>query len=305
MNHRLLNIVGVVTVLALSSFLLFWGMYYLKDEGVQKSQISFDALFRDVGTLTKGDPVKANGVKIGRVSDIKFDSAVGKVRVSLEVDGQFPIPQKSEIRLQNIGLLGERQIGITLSSDRSAFIANGAVLEGIYDYGIAETMATAGEVFDSARVLLKTVRGVVDSTIATPKFRKDFNDILDQTLYLQKRADTLIRKVDPALRQSLGNLRVASSKVNQLLDENKAPLRQTVDNAQRLTSESRALVARADSLASRLNRITAKLESSDNTAGALMQNKELYEDLRSTLRSTDSLMLIIINKGLDVNVDLF
>lgn len=305
MNHRLLNVVGVLIVLSLSCFLLFWGMYYLKDEGVQKQQLTFDVLFRDVGTLTKGDPVKANGVKIGRVSDIRFDQKATQVRVSVEVDGDFPIPHQSEIRLQNIGLLGERQIGITLAADRSQMIHAGETLNGIYDYGIAETMATAGTVFDSARILLNTVRGVVDSTIATPKFKKDFNLILDQTLLLQRKADSLVRKVDPTLRRSLGNLQTASVRVNQLLEENRQPLRQTVDNTQRLSAESRALVAKADSLTQRLNRITSKLESSDNTAGALLQNRELYEDLRSTLKSTDSLMLIIINKGLDVNVDLF
>lgn len=305
MNHRLLNVVGVLIVLSLSCFLLFWGMYYLKDEGVQKQQLTFDVLFRDVGTLTKGDPVKANGVKIGRVSEIRFDQKATQVRVSVEVDGDFPIPHQSEIRLQNIGLLGERQIGITLGSDRSQLIRAGETLSGIYDYGIAETMATAGTVFDSARILLSTVRGVVDSTIATPKFKRDFNLILDQTLLLQRKADSLVRKVDPSLRRSLGNLQTASVRVNQLLEENRQPLRQTVDNTQRLSTESRALVAKADSLTQRLNRITSKLESSDNTAGALLQNRELYEDLRSTLKSTDSLMLIIINKGLDVNVDLF
>lgn len=305
MNHRLLNVVGVLIVLSLSCFLLFWGMYYLKDEGVQKQQLTFDVLFRDVGTLTKGDPVKANGVKIGRVSEIRFDQKATQVRVSVEVDGDFPIPHQSEIRLQNIGLLGERQIGITLGSDRTQLIRAGETLSGIYDYGIAETMATAGTVFDSARILLSTVRGVVDSTIATPKFKRDFNLILDQTLLLQRKADSLVRKVDPSLRRSLGNLQTASVRVNQLLEENRQPLRQTVDNTQRLSTESRALVAKADSLTQRLNRITSKLESSDNTAGALLQNRELYEDLRSTLKSTDSLMLIIINKGLDVNVDLF
>lgn len=305
MNHRMLNVVGVMIVLMLSCFLLFWGMYYLKDEGVQKQQLSFDVLFRDVGTLTKGDPVKANGVKIGRVSDIRFDPAQSKVRVSVEVDGDFPLPHNSEIRLQNIGLLGERQIGITLGNSKDQWIHAGETLPGIYDYGIAETMATAGEVFDSARVLLSTVQGVVDSTIATPKFKQDFNQILDQTLLLQRKADSLVRRVDPSLRRSLSNLQTASVRVNQLLEDNRAPLKQTVDNTHKLSVESRALVAKADSLTQRLNRITAKLESSDNTAGALMQNRELYEDLRSTLKSTDSLMLIIINRGLDVNIGLF
>lgn len=305
MKHNKLRAIGVGIVILLTIFLLFWGMSYLKDEGVKTKQMGFDILFKDVGTLTKGDPVKANGVKIGRVADIQFDPSAGQVRVAVEVDGSFNIPLKSEFRLQNIGLLGERQIGIALGQDRSQLLQANTTVLGIYDYGIAETMATAGEVFDSARILLSTVRGVVDSTIATPKFKKDFNTILDQTLHLQRRADSLLTKVDPTLRQSLKNLKIASSRVNQLLDENKEPLKQTVSNAQQLSQEGRHLVAKADSLTQRLNRITARLENTDNTVGALMQNKELYQDLRSTLKSTDSLMLIIINKGLDVNVDLF
>jgi phospholipid/cholesterol/gamma-HCH transport system substrate-binding protein len=303
MNHRTLKITGVLLVIALAVVILIGGMTYLKDQEFGRKNHQYTVTFNDVGTLTKGDPVKTNGVKAGKVLDIEFLSDRNLVAVTLEVGSEVEIPANSEFRLQNIGLLGERQIGISMGSGPA--LAPGSEVKGIYDYGISETMAVAGEVFDSAQVLLQTVRDVVDSTVADPSFRHDLKSIMSNTIRLQARVDSLYDRSAPRIDRSLRNLTLASDRAEKILAENQGPLRKTVNRADTLSQEALVLLRRADSLALRLDRISSRLEKSDNTAGAMLQDRMLYDELRSTLKNTDSLMQIIRAKGLDVNVDLF
>jgi phospholipid/cholesterol/gamma-HCH transport system substrate-binding protein len=303
MTNRKIKVFGVVAVLVLAAVILVWGMTYLKDQDFQNQTHSYVVTFQDVGTLTKGDPVKTNGVKAGKVVEIAFDPNRNLVAVTLEVDSKVQIPQNSEFRLQNIGLLGERQIGIAMGQGQA--LANGSEVKGIYDYGISETMAVAGQVMDSAQILLTTVRSVLDSTVADPRFRQDLKDIMSNTLRLQGRIDSLYDRSAPRIDRSLKNLTLASARAEAILKENQAPIRQTISRADTLSQDALVLLRRADSLAIRLDAISQRLERNDNTVGAMLHDRALYDDLQKTLRSTDSLMNIIRAKGLDVNVDLF
>ncbi|MDB9744183.1 MlaD family protein [Fibrobacterales bacterium] len=289
-------------VLLLSTFILAFGMQYLSDEDPSRKTLSYELYFPQVGTLTLGDPVKANGVKVGRVQNIEL---VGlKVKVSIRVFDDVYFPINSEVRLQNIGLLGERQIGIVLGDSKTNYAESDKIV-GIYDYGIAETMATAGDVFDSSKILLESVRRVLDSTIAAKKFPEQFNTIVSNTLTLQNRIDSLLDVTDPALRVSLSNLKKASIKVNKLIDDSEQPVKNILSGGEKLTEQASHLATQADSLSSRLSGLLTKIESRENTVGVLLSDTTLYTDVRKTLKDVDSLFLVIINHGLDINVDLF
>jgi phospholipid/cholesterol/gamma-HCH transport system substrate-binding protein len=289
-------------VLLLSTFILSFGMQYLSDEDPSRKSLSYELYFPQVGTLTLGDPVKVNGVKVGRVQNIELIELEVRVSITVFDDVQFPI--NSQVRLQNIGLLGERQIGIVLGDSQKKY-AESDKITGIYDYGIAETMATAGDVFDSSKVLLESVRRVFDSTIAAKKFPEQFNAIMSNTLTLQNRLDSLLNVTDPALRVSLKNLKQASIKVNKLIDNSKVPVKNILSGGERLTEQTSHLATQADSLSIRLSSLLSKVESRENTVGVLLNDTSLYTDVRKTLKDVDSLFLVIINHGLDINVDLF
>lgn len=289
-------------VLLLSTFILAFGMQYLSDEDPSRKSLSYELYFPQVGTLTLGDPVKVNGVKVGRVQNIELIELEVRVSITVFDDVQFPL--NSEVRLQNIGLLGERQIGIVLGDSQKKYAESDKII-GIYDYGIAETMATAGDVFDSSKVLLESVRRVLDSTIAAKKFPEQFNAIVSNTLTLQNRLDSLLDVTDPALRLSLKNLKQASIKVNKMIDNSEVPLKNILSGGEQLTGQASDLTIQADSLSTRLSGLLSKIESRENTVGVLLNDTSLYSDVRKTLKDVDSLFLVIINHGLDINVDLF
>ena len=76
------------------------------------------ANFEDVSGLKIKSPVTMSGVRIGRVSDIEFDSqrfeAVVKIRIESKYD---TLPKDTSASIYTAGLLGEKYIGLEAGGD--------------------------------------------------------------------------------------------------------------------------------------------------------------------------------------------
>jgi len=293
-------LVGLVVLTSL--LILIFGVFFLNDKDPREQMSEYHLLFNQVSTLTDGDPVKVNGVKMGRVEGMVLHGH--QVRVSVQVQAEVNIPKDSEVKVQNIGIMGERQVGILLGRSQE-FYSPGDTLTGGFDAGISEVMGYAGEVMDSAKVLMEILREVVDSTVARPEFRDGFNRIVTKAEQLEDRLNTLLDDTDPMLRSSLVSLNQAARKVNEMIDENRQPVGDLVSNATSISTDAQAMMVTTDSLLNRMMVLTDKLQSRDNTMGILLNDDQLHRELNSTVQSADSLLQVIIGHGLDVNIDFF
>jgi len=292
--------VGLVIVVAV--VILVFGVFFLNDNDPRETYEIYHLRFNQVSTLAQDDPVKVNGVKLGNVNSIYLHGNGVLVRISLRNDVKIPID--SDIRVQNIGLLGERQIGIILG-DSSRTFSLGDTIRGQFDAGIAEVMGMAGEVLDSVKAVMNIAHELLDSTLATQDFRDRFRNIMAKAEDLEDHAIGLIQRADPALQGSLSGLSNATKKVNDILDENRMPLKNLVADANSLLGHTNALISGADTAVQKVLTLTEKLESQNNTLGILLNDRKLHDDLSATIRSADSLFRIIIKDGLDVNIDFF
>lgn len=299
-NSSLYLAVGLVVLLAI--IILIFGLFFLNDKDPREAFNTFYLRFPQVSTLTLDDPVKVNGVKLGKVEDIYLSGHRVLVRIRLRTD--VKIPRGSEIRVQNIGIMGERQIGIILSDTNSYFAPNDTI-DGQFDAGIAEALGLAGELFDSTKVLIQTVQTVMDSTVADPQFRKQFKGLVNKTEHIEDRLIVMIDETDPQLKKSLKSLNSATTKVNALLDTTGAPLGSLITQSRGVLNNADSVISELNTVTKRLDGLTKKLQSKDNTAGLLLNDRALHDDLVQTVHSADSLFQIILKDGLDVNVDFF
>jgi len=76
------------------------------------------ARFNNVGQLKVKAPITLAGVRIGRVSNISFDSNKYQAIVTLEIDGRYrKIPRDSSASILTAGLLGEQYVGLEAGAD--------------------------------------------------------------------------------------------------------------------------------------------------------------------------------------------
>jgi phospholipid/cholesterol/gamma-HCH transport system substrate-binding protein len=82
--------------------------------GGQRPGYHVSAEFDNVGDLKVGSPVTMSGVRMGEVTDIRFDSKDYKAVVSMRIDTQYnQIPEDSYASIQTQGLLGGKYIGLS------------------------------------------------------------------------------------------------------------------------------------------------------------------------------------------------
>jgi len=118
MTNRKNNIVvGLFVILSL--LILLFGVYFLKEATPGQKSDTYYAIFPQVSTLQDGDPIKVNGVKMGKVDGIELTGS--NVRVTLKMNRGVKLPKDTEVRIQNIGLMGERQVGILLGRSGEAW----------------------------------------------------------------------------------------------------------------------------------------------------------------------------------------
>jgi phospholipid/cholesterol/gamma-HCH transport system substrate-binding protein len=301
MTDRKNNIVVGVFVL-LSVFILLFGVYFLKEAKPGQKFDAYRIYFSQVSTLQGGDPVKVNGVKAGKVDDIALEG--NRVRVTVKLNRGIRIPKDSDVRIQNIGLMGERQIGILLGGSGEA-VEPGGEFTGSIDAGIAEAMGVAGEVFVEAETLVRSLRTVMDSTVGKPEFVATFNGLVRQTEDVSRRLGVFLEEIDPKVKTSLNNLENASSQVRFILKEQEEPVRNIIRNGQEVSGRLKDVVEKADKVADEMNRLLARANSGNSTLGAMLNDSTFYVELRSTLNSADSLFKQIEKQGLDVNIKLF
>jgi len=310
-NTKINFVVGLVILVAI--LILMFGVHFLKNTVPGEKTDYYYVVFDKVSTLQKGDPIKLNGVKMGRVKDIELWK--GKVRVRFHLKRSFTdhqgetilvkIPKNSTLTVQNIGLMGERQIEIELGSSNDYFEPGDIIEKGLFDAGIAEAMGTAGEVFEESKKLILTIRATFDSTVGREDFSENFNGVLTDTKGLTKNLSDLVEFVDPKVKQSVINLEKASKELEALMESQAPAVEKLVNKGFDISDKADALVGKLDGITDEVTGIVRKINSKEGTLGALISDTAFFNDLTSTLENADSLLSTIRKKGLDVNVDIF
>jgi len=103
-------LLGFAALLFLTTQLPASGMRF----GGARAGYHVSADFDDIGDLKVGSPVTMAGVRVGEVSNIRFDPKSFKAVVHMRIDPQYnQIPEDSFASIQTQGLLGGKFIGLS------------------------------------------------------------------------------------------------------------------------------------------------------------------------------------------------
>lgn len=89
---------------------------YANDEGYV-----ITAKFEDASGLKVRSPVAMAGVRLGRVTDIKFDNLSLQAIVTMRIESQYKtLPKDSSASIYTAGLLGEKYVGLEPGGDEAS-----------------------------------------------------------------------------------------------------------------------------------------------------------------------------------------
>ena len=261
--------------------IMFIGMNFLKGLNLFSSTSTYFISFDDISGLSSSAPIYADGYKVGAVSDIQYGyDKSGHIIIKAEIDKQLRIPQGSSAEIVS-DMLGNVKVNLLLANNPRERVAIGGIINGNINNG------AMGQLQD----MVPTVMAIL------PK--------LDSIA-----ASLNVLLADPALANSLhnvetvtGNLTVTTTQLNTLLTNlnhdvpgmmKKAG--NVLDNTTTLTAnlskvDVAGTMAKVDATLQNVEEFTAQLNDREGSLGLLMHDPALYNNMNSTLRSADSLLI--------------
>ncbi len=235
--------------------------------------------------LKPGQPILLAGVTAGSVADVEYDPK-GTVRVTLRMSKNFHVPKGSVASSIPLGFFGDRAIAIEPIIGVTEMTNEGDSLI------VSKSGATTDEVIATSDSIAKDVRGItlpLKQQLIDSGGVRDIAEILRSTSALTKQLNGVI------IAQNV-QLTAAMTSVNRSLKalERTAGALDSlrVDSLTRSAGRASANVAAiTDSLRrtmQMLNATLAHLERGDGTAGKLLTDSLLYNDVRRLVTRLDS-----------------
>jgi phospholipid/cholesterol/gamma-HCH transport system substrate-binding protein len=273
--------VGIAVLAAL--VVLVWGVTWLSDARLAKRRQTYHARFSDVGGLAEGDPIKVNGVQKGVVGGIAL--VPGGVVVDLSLDRDVPLTRDARVYVRNVGLMGEKFIAVALAPTGPRR-ATRDTIDGVYESGVPEVISQMG----SALTSLQRVSDQIDRVLALAEERGSWKTTLANVEDASIGLAEAVRENREDVGAITDNLREMSSELRMLVIEKRPVVASSVDRIEATSQRVDSLVVRLDDLTRRFARVSDHLESDSTTVGRLLTERELYDDLRRTLRETSQLV---------------
>lgn len=266
--------IGIVVIIAIG--MLYFGLNYLKGINIFKPDTYFYAKYDRVDGIVKTTHVYVNGFQVGHVSDIIFDySKEAPIVLEITVDKKLVIPAGTVAEVYDTGLMGDKAIQLKLGKDYSKVHNTGDTLASSISNGLIAGIVE--QIVPPIKDLIPTIDStisVLQNTLSSPEIKNIIVNA-DATMANLKKASESLEKDVPAIMSNvnkvcndLSNVTVAFKKV---------------DWEKTLGSVEATMV--------NLKATTDKFNSTDNSLGALLNDKALYAGLDSTVNSANALLI--------------
>lgn len=301
---------GLIAILAIVGFVMLF--QFTKGKSIFSSDNIFYAKYDNVEGLEVSNPVFINGLKVGRVDDIKpITNAEGKISfvVKASVDKGFSFSKKSTLEIYEQGLMSgtAMRINPVYGADLAQ---NGDTLAANYKLSM---MASLGSEVGPMKEQMQSVLKNADSLLTNS------NKIMDA----QNRAE--IRALLISLNKTMASLEATSKQANALLSDNNPRVQQMLDNASLATTSAKdamdkygkvaeqidinqlnGAISKLSEASTNLNILMSGIQSGEGSLGKLAKDEQLYQNLSNTARSLDSLLVDVkANPKRYINISVF
>ncbi len=284
--------VGVFVILGIVGF--FTVLFLMTSPAMFRGRYMVATLVDDAQGIRRGDPVRMRGINVGRVH--RFDlHPEGGVTITLEVEGEWPIPEGSRTELLSMGVLGGMVVSVIPGAGERT-VGPGDVLPGTSSGGVLasadDLAADAADVFDRVRRLLSdsAVAGAGDAVL-------QLRDVLaDVRAVTEGQADE-VRALLASLRRSAQNVEAATGAKE---------WSRTAAKAEVALDRLDATAAAVDRSMASIQAIATRIENGQGTLGRLSVDESLYESLDDAAASLAALLDDVrANPGRYLKIEVF
>jgi phospholipid/cholesterol/gamma-HCH transport system substrate-binding protein len=209
-------------------------------------------LFNDISGLPDKARVKIAGVEVGGVNNIALEDS--KARVSIWIRNDVKIHRGARASIVSTGIIGYKYIELTTGDPDQPLLQNNDLLIGTEAPSLEKMAERVLEQVESLAASIKQIdfKRIGDDVAITVANLRDVSDALRTAL-----ADN-----DQKLTRIVNNIDSFTGDLAQITGENKAAVKQTIDN---------------------INTIVGRVEKGEGVLGSLVNNEQVGEDVQSMI----------------------
>ncbi|SDS38143.1 MlaD family protein [Christiangramia echinicola] len=268
--------------------ILIFGYSFLKGENLLDNSRTFYAVYDDVEGLSPSSEVTINGLKVGQITGINFLNKEGDLLVTFTVKNNFQFSKNSEANIYGGGIIGGKSLAIVPKYEASIGMAeSGDTLKGSKEEGIMELVndrltplqKKLENTIVSADSMLTAVTQILDDSTRN-NIRGTFKNLDATVSSFQITANELqgiVQGNSEKLDRTFTNLDEMSGNFNKFSDT------LTQMNISKITSDLEKVIADFEGISNKLN-------SKEGTAGKLLNDDAVYNNLDRATRQLEELL---------------
>lgn len=267
--------------------LLIFGYSFLQGKNLLESNRTFHAIYNDVLGLSPSSTVTINGLKVGQVTEISFLDKKGTLVVSFTVENDFKFSKSSIAQIYGGNIIGGKSLAILPNYEVNEMAKSGDTLQSDTEEGIMElvnerlsplqekvenTIVSADSLVTAINMVLNdSTRHNIQNTF------KDLNATVRSFKVTANALEGIVGRNSGKLDKTFTNLDEMTTNFNKFSDT----LRHM--NIGKITNDLEKVVADFESVSDKLNR-------KEGTAGKLINDDALYNNLENATRQLEELL---------------
>jgi phospholipid/cholesterol/gamma-HCH transport system substrate-binding protein len=293
---------GLLVITCLT--ILVWGINYLKGIDIFRSNARYYVIYDKIDGLLESSPVNINGYQVGQVTEIKFlNDYSGRLIATLSLSGDFKIGKGSVAKIVSSDIMGTKSVKMEIVRSTEYYKENDTIPGAIESDLKEQVSMQVLPIKAKAEQLMASLDSAI--TVFTSVFNKNTRENLSQSFENINNTIAHIESVSAELDKIFGTGKINSIVEN--LDSISGSVTKNSGNVTRIVSNLSSLSDTLSTLnltpvfndvkssVAGLNTVLQKLNSDENSAGLLMNDKALYQNLNNVANSLDLLLQDVRN----------
>ena len=284
--------------------ILIWGINYLKGIDLLKKSSNYYVIYEKIDGLLKSSTITINGFQVGQVTEVGFlGDYSGRLLVTMQIEGDYKIGKGTTAKIVSSDIMGTKSIKLEIVHSGEYYQPDDTI-PGATESDLKEQVSMQVlPLKNKAEELIASLDSAI--TVVTYAFNERTRENLSESFENINRTIANIEAASSELKTIIGSGKINSiitnlDSISTTIKQNSGQIANIIRNLSSLSDSLSKLnisplFAEISSSISGLNAIIQKLNTSESSAGLLINDPALYQNLNNLAGSLDLLLKDVRN----------